>query len=380
MTQRRLTVSDVAPGMNLPWDVLDADGSVIWGKGHNAGDAATLKALLASGMFVEEANDEAEVVAKPPPVKKAEQISVLRLVNNAQKQLEHLLRRFTDISDAQGKVMEIAKAIHSATTVSANISHACILLNQRSGDYAVRHCIDTAIVALLVARRLKKSSDEMKAIVAAALTMNLGMLQQQDALQDRTAALDPKEIEQIHQHPDASVALLKQAGITNPEWLDYVLMHHENGSGSGYPRGHGVADIPQNAYLLSVADQYCAAIVQRKYRRTLLPHAALREILISDGSPQDPLVAAGFIKEIGNFPAGSFVRLHTDEIGVVIKRGAHAAMPLVQSLLNPRGVALPAPILRDTSKPLFGIREAIPNDGKLLRFSMQQLWGSAAAL
>jgi len=374
MAQQRLTLSDFIPGKALAWDVVDADGSTVMIKGHvvEEEERTDLARIVESGLFAAE--------PKPVAVKKAEQISVLRLLNTAQKNLEPLLHHFADQADAAGKVMEIAKAIHQATTVSANIAHACILLNQRSGDYSVRHCIDTAVVALLVARRLKKSSDEMKSIVAAALTMNLGMLAQQDALQERTTALDPKEVEQIHRHPEDSVAILKQAGVDNADWLNYVLMHHENGSGSGYPMGHVVGDVPQNAYLLSIADQYCAAVVQRKYRRTLLPHVALREILISDGSPHDALVAAGFIKEIGNFPAGSFVRLHTDEIAVVIKRGAHAAMPLVQALLNPRGVALPAPILRDTSKPLFGIREAIPNDGKLLRFNMQQLWGSAASL
>ena len=368
MTLRRLTASDIAAGQALPWDVVDGAGAVVMGKGQAFEDEAALAAGIAAGLFA------------AAPAKKMPQVSVLRSLNTAQKRLDALLRGISDTPDVPAKVMEIAALVHNATTVSANIAHACILLNQRSGEYSTRHAVDTAVAALLVARRLKKTSDEMKAIVAAALTMNLGMLAQQDALQERTDSLDPKETELIRRHPERSAALLKEAGVDNAEWLNCVAMHHENGSDSGYPKGHEAGDVPQNAYLLSVADQYCAAIVQRKYRRTLLPHVALREILISEGKPRDALVAAGFIKEIGNFPAGTFVRLHTDEIGVVIKRGAHAAMPLVQALQNPRGVALDAPILRDTSKPLFGIREAIPHDGKLLRFSMQQLWGNAASL
>lgn len=368
MALRRLTASDVAPGQALAWDVRNEAGDVVKDKGAAFDDAAALASLLETGLFTE-----------APAARKVPHVSVLRVLNTAQKRLEALLAGVADTPDFPAKVMEIAALVHTATTVSANIAHACILLNQRSASYSARHAVDTAVVALLVARRLKKTSDEMKAIVAAALTMNLGMAQQ-DALQDRTDALDPPDIEAIKLHPERSVALLKEAGVADALWLECVAMHHENGSGSGYPKGSDAGELPQNAYLLSVADQYCAAIVQRKYRRTLLPHAALREILISEGKPRDPLVAAGYIKEIGNFPAGTFVRLHTDEIGVVIKRGAHAAMPLVQALLNPRGVALDAPILRDTSKPLFGIREAIPNDGKLLRFSMQQLWGSAASL
>lgn len=370
MTLRQLTASDISIDQPLAWDVVDKDGTLIKSRGQTFDDEAALAAMLDAGLFT----------ASAAAAKKAPQISVLRVLNSAQKRLDALLRNIAETPDFSARLMEIAALVHSATTVSANIAHACILLNQRGGEYSTRHAVDTAVVALLIARRLKKTSDEMKAIVAAALTMNLGMLQQQDAFQERTDALDPREIELIRQHPERSVAMLKEAGVDNTDWLDCVAMHHENGSGNGYPKGNELGELMQNAYLLSVADQYCAAIVQRKYRRTLLPHAALREILISEGKPRDALVAAGFIKEIGNFPAGTFVRLHTDEIGVVIKRGAHAAMPLVQALLNPRGVALDAPILRDTSKPLFGIREAIPNDGKLMRFSMQQLWGSAASI
>ncbi|HXA48120.1 MAG TPA: HD domain-containing phosphohydrolase, partial [Burkholderiaceae bacterium] len=347
-------------------------------KGQVVTSERQLASLVELGLFAE--GEQGDHSHKEAPQKRVDPPSVLRMLNSAQERLGRLLHNLAGEADVSTKIMDVAKNIFIATTLSPDVAHGCILLNQKSGSYAVRHCVNTAIVAISVARIMKKSNDELKAITAAALTMNVSMLRQQDVWQDRTNALSPAEIEAIKKHPEESVALLKKVGVDNSDWLSFVLAHHENSEGTGYPLGAGAGQIAQNARILSFADHYCASISMRKYRRTLLPHAALRDVLMVEGKPHDPLLAACFIKEIGNYPAGTFVRLGTDELGVVIRRGETPGTPLVQALINPRGVALTIPIQRDTAKPLFGIREAVLNDGKMLRFSLQQLWGNEAAL
>ncbi len=80
------------------------------------------------------------------------------------------------------------------------------------------------------------------------------------------------------------------------------------------------------------------------------------------------MLAAYFIKVIGNYPPGTFVRLQTEEVGVVIRRGESPTTPQVQALFNPRGAPLTIPVLRETSRPQLGIREAVHGDNKMLRF------------
>ncbi|HCE10456.1 MAG TPA: metal-dependent phosphohydrolase, partial [Oxalobacteraceae bacterium] len=41
-----------------------------------------------------------------------------------------------------------------------DIALACILLNQSAGSYVVRHCVDTAVTAMLIARSLNKPAPE----------------------------------------------------------------------------------------------------------------------------------------------------------------------------------------------------------------------------
>ena len=136
--------------------------------------------------------------------------------------------------------------------------------------------------------------------------------------------------------------------------------------------------IPQNVKILDLADHYCASISGRTYRKTLLPCAAR---CFPDRRQSRRLDAVRlFIKELGSYPPGTFVRLQNGEVGVVTGKGASAATPIVQALVGPRGAPLSFPIKRDSAKQLFAIHDALSEDEATLRFSLQQLWGDEASL
>jgi len=98
------------------------------------------------------------------------------------------------------------------------------------------------------------------------------------------------------------------------------------------------------------------------------------------GKASDPMLAAYFVKEIGTYPPGSFVRLQNGEIGVVSHRGATPTTPVVHAILAPRGAPLSFPIKRETTRQLHEIREAVSPDTANFRFGLHQIWGSEAAL
>ena len=64
---------------------------------------------------------------------------------------------------------------------------------------------------------MHKTPEEISIIMAAALTMNVGMLRYQDQLRARQKPLSEKETKLIRSHPQESVALLKLAGIDDPD-------------------------------------------------------------------------------------------------------------------------------------------------------------------
>ncbi len=378
MDQRRLTISDLVIGEPLQWDIYGEDRKLLLRKGQIVSTTHQVESLVQRGLFVDAHFLADRLSRHEEHAQKLEIPSVLRLINMANKRLERLLYSLHNEADAEAKILEVAKAIGFACNANSDVALGCILLNQAEANYAVRHCIDTAVISLLVARAMKKTPEEIMKIVAAALTMNIGMLRQQDQLQNKEDALSEKDMEVIRKHPEESVTLLQQAGITDADWLSYVLHHHENEDGSGYPSAKKGQDIPQNAKIIALADRYCSRITSRSYRKSMLPNAALRNLFVEGGKTVDSHLATYFIQELGMYPPGTTIRLQNGEIGVVTGKGHSPTTPIVHALIGPRGAPLSFAIKRDTAKELYAVREALHPEQASMRFTMQHLWGDEA--
>jgi ribosomal protein S16 len=68
-----------------------------------------------------------------------------------------------------------------------------------------------------------------------------------------------------------------------------------------------------------------------------------------DENKQVDEAGAALIKAVGIYQPGTFVRLATDEIAVVIKRGVNTTTPKVAVLINRSGMPTVEPTIRDTS-------------------------------
>jgi hypothetical protein len=379
MEQHRVSLADIVAGKPLQWDVMDQEGHLLLKQGQIVQSRMQIERLVERGLFVSR-NINNIHTKDTTPTTAMEHISVLRIINQGAKRLERLLLNIHNETDVPTKIIAIAKAIRYAVAINCDVAIATILLNQDYCDYAVRHCIDTAILTAHVGRRIGKSEEEIISITAAALTMNLGMLHEQNPLQNNLHPLTDNERKIIYLHPTESVRLLRKAGVSDENWLDCVLRHHENEDGSGYSSATRGDAIPGHAKLLALADRYCARVVPRTYRKQMLPNAALRDILLNEKNKLDAGLAAIFLRELGIYPCGTFVRLENGEVGVVTSKGGGSTTPVVHALLGSRGNPLAFPIKRDTSGALTAIREVLHIDTASVRFNMNQLWGKDAEL
>ncbi|MFZ6820107.1 HD-GYP domain-containing protein [Undibacterium sp. Ji22W] len=377
MSNKRISMSDIVIGQALQWDIFGSDGNLLLRRGFVVNSTHQVEALIERGLYVDgETLDQSTRDKKVAKV--VEQPSVVRIISQVRNDLRTLSYNLSSEPNAREKFLTLAKYVLLATRVDTDVALGCILLHQE-GNYSSRHCVDSAVVSIVIGKALKKTDDELIVLAAACLTMNLSMLRQQERLQEKSDGLSPEEQDLIFRHPQESVQQLMNAGIRDEGWLSWVLHHHENEDGSGYPNKKRSAEIPQNAKIISIADRYCARVCARSYRKSLLPNAALRDILIGGKTTVDLMLVTLFIRELGTYPIGTFVRLEDGAIGVVTSKGATTTTPYVHCLLGPRGVALSSPIKRDTQKPLHAIREVLHRDQVILRFSMRQLWGDVAA-
>ena len=378
MKIRKVTAADLKLGMLIPWNVYSDTGALLVRKGHMIASANQIAYLIERGSF-EDYSDQGPESTAPE--------SVLRKLNGACLELQGLQQAIARRAAPPGlrrKLEEIATLVGEAISLNVDIATASILHNQRQAPYPVRHCIDTAIVAQVLARARERSPDDVMAVTLAALTMNLGMLEHHQRWHDGVVAFDAAERARMLAHPELSAQLLAEAGITEPVWLDCVLHHHENEDGTGYPFGKAGAQIPPLAKLVTLADRYCARVSERGYRPPMAANAALRDILLEARTTLHTNLASLLIRELGIYPIGSYVRLINGEVAVVSRRGLQSTTPHVESVLGPRGAPLEVFLERDTRVPLHAIREVLTNaqvaalNAPPLR--MEQVWGRAAAL
>jgi hypothetical protein len=206
------------------------------------------------------------------------------------------------------------------------------------------------------------------------------MVRQAELFQGREGVLSSEERAAVRRHPSDSVDMLRWAGIDDDEWLELVLLHHENDDGSGYPQGRLGDEISQNAKLIGLSDRYCAFVSARNYRRSLLPPVALSKLACDREMPIDPAVVAHFAHEIGPYPPGTLVRLENGETGVVSRRPDPEGTLGVHVLRNADGILLPLAELRRTCDEGCEVAEALHEDQARLRFTMKHIWGELASL
>ncbi|WP_296446106.1 HD-GYP domain-containing protein [Rhodoferax sp. UBA5149] len=235
--------------------------------------------------------------------------------------------------------------------------------------YSATHAMLVSVMCSLAAREvLKWPAAQEITLCKAALTMNIGMTDLQDRLALQTQALSPEQRSQIDQHAARSVSLLQQLGVTDPCWLEAVLNHHTKIPGPLAGRTEG----QRMARLIQRADMFGARLAPRAARVPASAASAMQASYFDENRQVDEAGAA-LIKAMGIYSPGSFVRLSTDEIAVVIKRGANTTTPRVAILINRAGMPSGDLIVRDTSKREFRIVTGVAHHEVKVKINLDRL-------
>jgi HD-GYP domain-containing protein (c-di-GMP phosphodiesterase class II) len=119
----------------------------------------------------------------------------------------------------------------------------------------VGHGSRVARYAQVLARQI--GWDEEQAVQAAigGLIHDIGRVSLRDVVARKRGPMTREEIAEERQHPELGARLLRGIRSLEP-LLPYVLSHHENFDGTGYPERLRGQDIPIAARLIAVADAF----------------------------------------------------------------------------------------------------------------------------
>lgn len=235
--------------------------------------------------------------------------------------------------------------------------------------YSATHAMLVSVMCGLAAREVLKWSDEQQhSLSHAALTMNLGMTGLQDQLTRQAEAPSPVQRRAIDAHAAKSVEILTEMGVTDTVWLEGVRDHHTQTPGPLQPR----TPAQQVARLIQRADMFAARMAPRAGRTPIAPAAAMQACYFDENRQVDE-TGASLIKAVGIYQPGSFVRLATDEVAVVIKRGQNTSTPRVAVLVNRSGMPTLEPIIRETSTRDFRIVVSVPHREVKVQINLDKL-------
>ncbi len=246
-------------------------------------------------------------------------------------------------------------ARHCAATPDATLLALIYLSGQEMQQYSGTHAMLVACACMIVAaEHLRWPVPKVLQIGRAGLSMNIAMTTLQDQLAVQTQPLSTQQLAEIENHAERSEALLRQLGVGDPVWLEAVRGHHQRTPGPLSAK----SDAQQMARLIQRADIFAARLAPRASRAPM-PVTAAMQATYYDEAHQVDEAGSALVKALGVYPPGAFVRLATQEVAVVLRRGASATTPRVAVVLNRSGMPTGEPIPRDTAQPAWKITGAV---------------------
>ena len=79
---------------------------------------------------------------------------------------------------------------------------------------------------------------------------------------------------------------------------EYILFHHENWDGSGYPKGLKGEDIPIKSRIIAIANHFDIVTRNRPNKRNLTKEEASNDLLERAGTLFDPKLVKIFIEKV----------------------------------------------------------------------------------
>lgn len=365
-------------GVPSLWEVRDAEGNLLLARGGVIENDEQLAALLSHGALVDDEEVKAALAAQAGSKHAAVEVrpsSLFDLWDKLVWRLDRLVRGIAEDPAFAAHIEELALHLTQLTERDADVGIFLAVRQDRHKfpTYGPSHAVYTAMICWLMSQRVGWPRERSLTLVKAALTMNMSVFE----LQGRLAAQGVPMLEEqrviLHEHTRKSAQMLRDAGVTDEEWLTAVVQHHEWIDGKGYPSG--LTEMTEMAKALKYADVFMAKISPKVLRAAMSVQEAERQLFKLDGGGP---MAMAIVKELGIYPPGEFVRLKTGEMAVVIRRTASASTPIAASITDRTGVPILNVVRRDTSRPEHAITGTIADKSLVSRVPPERLFGFAA--
>jgi len=211
-------------------------------------------------------------------------------------------------------------------------------------NHLIAQSINSCILSLIVGADLGYDTFELNELGIGALLHDVGMVKFPKVGAPRK--LTQEELEEIRQHPQQGVEILKKSGLSDT--VIFICREYHRRNWENDPFTTQEERLREFAQIVGLIDIYVAMTQPRPYRDGKLCFEAMRELIDESSEIFDSRVIKTLVNEIGIYPIGSWVRLNTREVARVVGQNKNFPLhPVVEIVFDSRGHFLEEPKRHD---------------------------------
>jgi len=216
-------------------------------------------------------------------------------------------------------------------------------IKQEGENYLYSHCANVTFMSVMVGAWMGYNRSELKALATAAMFHDIGMIKVSGIAQ-HPRSLKSSERKEIQRHPEYSQEFLRQIPEFDEAIIEDIGKHHLRQNSSK-------ESLSERSQIIGLVDTFEALTHPRPYRAAQEPHSAMRIVIEELKDSFDSSIIKALVDNIGIYPVGTWARLDTDEIALVIDINSGSPLsPKVNILFDKLGERLPESRTVDLSK------------------------------
>lgn len=336
-TRRYCKTRMLEVGMKIDQSIIDGTGRILLAKGTLLDEyyIEALKKMSIMGVYIREGLDDPNIhimseveYNKPIPPETAKKIQELTVKDRAKiKITESVKKRVAegvsylynnteskDFANATKAITgELMEAIGQNDAIAFDIGMLKV-----SDEYTFKHSVDVATIAMIVAKKMGLSKNEVFDVGVAGLLHDIGKSKIPNEILNKAGRLTDEEFATMKQHTIWGYKLLEKNKDVSHAIRLGVLQHHEKINGKGYPMSLVEEEIGLYAKVLSVADVYDALVTERPYKSAFTQRDAV-EMIMAMTHELDIDVMKSFLGSVILYPVNSIVQLSNGEYAKVVE-------------------------------------------------------------
>ncbi|MDF9409192.1 HD-GYP domain-containing protein [Pelotomaculum isophthalicicum JI] len=348
---RRVPSTALRPGMRVGHAIYNSNGEILLNS-HVILKKSYIDSLIKMGIpaiyIIDESLPDFYV---EDIIDEKTRVDTIRLTKNILKDTDFAKSPLNKahLSEARKNIVDIIDQLLEKQYLMVN------MVDIRSfDDYLFGHSVNVCVLSLITGISLGYNKTKLMLLGMGALMHDIGKTLIPAKLLNKPGTLTTDEFNVVKQHSELGYTILSncEPHIKKISAL-IALQHHERFNGEGYPQGLcGLkSEIHEFSQITGIADVYDAMTADRVYRKAHPPYEAYEMLAGSGNFFFDYKLVRSFLSNIAAYPAGSLVRLSTNEIAMVTETAkGYSLYPKIIIIFDAEEKRLEKPVEIDLSK------------------------------